>query len=134
MVIPGISIACFTAQSASSFPFKQMHAETYIECSVFPGYGVLQVCQISVLILDGFLCCFRGRALNLASLYILPTSCPLFFYISHCYLFLSFQLCGRMFPYYYCCKKCCFLSLSFPVCVSPTNISLAQNITQIRLS
>ena len=82
MVIPDISIACIAALSV--FLFLLFVQELYIKWSVFPSYGVLIVCHISDLILDGFLCCSQWRALNSAGLYILPISCLFFLYLSHC--------------------------------------------------
>ena len=48
MVIPGISIACFVALSASSFLFTPMCAGTLHS-------GALLLCHVSDLILDDFL-------------------------------------------------------------------------------
>ena len=57
MVIPVISIARFAVLSASLFPLIPMYTGILHRVICFPGYGALLVCNISDLILDGFLCC-----------------------------------------------------------------------------
>ena len=80
MIIPGISIACFAALSASPFPLTPMFAGTLHSVICFPWlWSSASISYISDLILDGSLCCSQFPALNSASLYILPISCSLFF-------------------------------------------------------
>ena len=57
MIIPGKSVACFAALSASSFSLIPMCAGTLHIVICFPWLWSLLVCHISGLILDGFLCC-----------------------------------------------------------------------------
>ena len=77
MVISGISIACFASFSTSSFPLIHMCAGTLHRIIFSPANEALLVCHISDIILDNFLYCSRWRALNSASLYILPILCLL---------------------------------------------------------
>ena len=55
MVIPGTSIACFDALSASLFSLISVCAGILHVWTVIPGYGALLVCHIFNLVLGNFL-------------------------------------------------------------------------------